>query len=388
MSLLAPLLTIVLASIVVMYACSSFDEATSYLGRYMPPGIKGATLNAVGSSLPELLTTTFLLFIYHDRDGFSAGIATCAGSAVFNAVVIPALCILAVTWWGTSTKGSSLKIIPHIELDRKTLLRDGFFFIAAELVLIYFLKDSVMVWWMGGALMIVYVVYFCYLMWQWMLASAASKFDEEEYEPVGPPDLLITFSLAPKWSNLKSVLTFDFNQVFFYGMAYNAKRAWFVLSCSVGTIAMACLFLSKAVIDSADALGVPAYFTAVILGAAATSVPDTVISMKDAVKGNYDDAISNAVGSNIFDITICLGLPLFIYGIIYGDVALSGLGPARVQELRIALVCVTVVVLGLFLSTKKIGQWRGWILLSLYGLWTAFILGRAMHTPWLKDLLG
>ena len=40
----------------------------------------------------------------------------------------------------------------------------------------------------------------------------------------------------------------------------------------------------------------------VIIAAAATSVPDTILSIKDARKGNYNDAISNALGSNIFDI--------------------------------------------------------------------------------------
>eukprot|EP01047_Picozoa_sp_COSAG01_P114438 COSAG01_NODE_43112_length_433_cov_0.772455_1_plen_71_part_01 len=53
---------------------------------------------------------------------------------------------------------------------------------------------------------------------------------------------------------------------------------------------------------AAEALDVAPYFTAVILGAAASSVPDTIISYKDAMKGDYDDAIANAIGSNIFDI--------------------------------------------------------------------------------------
>ena len=94
--MLIALLTVVLTSVLIMFACESFEQATDYLGRRMPPGIKGATLNAVASSLPELLTTFILLFFYRDVDGFSGGIATVAGSAVFNAVIIPCLCILVV----------------------------------------------------------------------------------------------------------------------------------------------------------------------------------------------------------------------------------------------------------------------------------------------------
>ena len=60
-------------------------------------------------------------------------------------------------------------------------------------------------------------------------------------------------------------------------------------------------------------LDIPILFVAVILASAATSVPDTVISVRDAGQGNYNDAISNALGSNIFDICFALGLPLFLY---------------------------------------------------------------------------
>ena len=78
------------AMYIIKFACDSFEGASDHLGKKvykMKPGIRGATIEAIASSLPELFTTLFLLFLYHDTDGFSAGIATCAGSAVFNAAV-------------------------------------------------------------------------------------------------------------------------------------------------------------------------------------------------------------------------------------------------------------------------------------------------------------
>ena len=51
---------LVLCSVVISFACDSFEEAADFLGRNMPPGIKGATINAVGSSLPELFTASYL----------------------------------------------------------------------------------------------------------------------------------------------------------------------------------------------------------------------------------------------------------------------------------------------------------------------------------------
>ncbi|HEB79215.1 MAG TPA: hypothetical protein ENI79_01900, partial [Rhodospirillales bacterium] len=86
MEISTSLLAVVIASMVMMYACNSFDDAASHLGRNMTAGVRGATINAVGSSMPELLTTFFLLFLFQDQGGFAAGIATTAGSAIFNAV--------------------------------------------------------------------------------------------------------------------------------------------------------------------------------------------------------------------------------------------------------------------------------------------------------------
>ena len=94
-----------------MYACDSFEDAADYLGRNMKPGVKGATINAVGRSLPELFTTAIFLFGPHFSEelfgkigqGFASGIATCAGSAVFCAVIIPALCIFFVKIKGVRT---------------------------------------------------------------------------------------------------------------------------------------------------------------------------------------------------------------------------------------------------------------------------------------------
>ena len=43
----------IVMSYLIMKACDVFELATDYLGRNMSEGVKGATLNAVGSSMPE-----------------------------------------------------------------------------------------------------------------------------------------------------------------------------------------------------------------------------------------------------------------------------------------------------------------------------------------------
>ena len=390
--LLLSLGLVLIAMYIIKYACDSFEEASEYLGTevyHMAPGIRGATLEAIASSLPELFTTLFLLFVFHDQGGFAAGIATCAGSAVFNAVVIPAVCILAVT-----IKGVNGSVVDSLQLDKNTIVRDGFFFILAELCLILFLGTGELAWWMGLVLMGVYGVYFAVLM--------QGFGDEYEEESEDDDDIEENDTLETSPTVLTSLRTFDFNQLLFGGQEFTKRRAWTVLSLATLTIAGACYLLSESVILSAQSLGIEAYFTAVILGAAATSVPDTILSYKDAMKGDYDDAVSNAVGSNIFDICVALGFPLALYtgielfnggtgtiSVLSDQISTSGSADG-VQSLRIVLIAISLFIVSLFLLSPKeerngktmltIGKGHGFAMLGVYTLWTGYIVLQVVNS--------
>lgn len=328
---IAALIVVAVACLVIYWACDMFEEGSNYVGRNFPPGVRGATINAIGSSLPELLTTFCLLFLFQDQDGYSAGIATCAGSAVFNAVIIPALVLLVVPLAQRKT----------VQLDRASIVRDGAFFVLAEIVLIYFLSDHTLFWWMGGLLLAVYLLYAL------VLARKIHAYQGSQAQ------------VFAEDTDVDPTMT--------------GRRAWWLLALSTTVIGIACYFLSWSVMELASWWDIPAYFTAVVFAAAATSVPDTVLSIKDAQQGQYDDAIANAVGSNIFDITVCLGLPLLVYGLVYGPVEVSSISSAAsVQSLRIALLVVTAVVLGLLLI-GKVGRGKGYALLSLYAGWLGFL---------------
>ena len=54
---------------------------------------------------------------------------------------------------------------------------------------------------------------------------------------------------------------------------------------------------------------------ALILAAAASSIPDLFISIIDARKGKMADALANPLGSNIFDLCIAFSVPLGLYTI-------------------------------------------------------------------------
>ncbi|CAH2097182.1 unnamed protein product [Euphydryas editha] len=59
-------------------------------------------------------------------------------------------------------------------------------------------------------------------------------------------------------------------------------------------------------------LGIPDTVMGLTFVAAGVSVPDALSSLAVIKEGYGDMAVSNAVGSNVFDILVCLGLPWFI----------------------------------------------------------------------------
>ncbi|GFS03019.1 sodium/potassium/calcium exchanger 3, partial [Elysia marginata] len=62
-------------------------------------------------------------------------------------------------------------------------------------------------------------------------------------------------------------------------------------------------------------LSIPATVTGLTILAAGTSVPDCLSSIFVARDGYGDMAVSNAIGSNVFDILLCLGVPWLVTGI-------------------------------------------------------------------------
>ncbi|WP_303317977.1 sodium:calcium antiporter [Flavivirga abyssicola] len=354
MTIISSLGLILITCIIIWRACDGFEMASNYLGRNMKEGIKGATINAIGSSLPELFTTLFFLFVLKDKDGFSGGIGTTAGSAVFNAMIIPAVVILAVIGKGIS---------PKIEISRKVILRDGISLIIAELALIFVITGPSLNWIHGLILMVLYFIYVAY-----MLISQGAGDIENDYEDT-----------ADGGNRAVAFFKGDLSTVVLGDSKINKVKAFGLLILSVFFIGMACFWLVEACEQFGTAIGMPIYFVSVVLASAATSVPDTIISYKDAMKGNYDDAVANALGSNIFDVCFALGLPLFLFTLIYGPIEMSSETIENVGQLRVLLLISTIIVFLIFVFAKHgIKKLHAKLLLLLYVLFVAYSIGKGV----------
>ncbi|MDH3718468.1 MAG: hypothetical protein OES79_10155, partial [Planctomycetota bacterium] len=157
---------VVVISVVIWQVCDPFADAAQWVGTALrlPGSVRGATLDAIASSMPELFSGIFFVVLavttaqetarsvaHAGGEGFSATVATCAGSAVYNMILIPAFCALVI-----SVKRPSR---PTIDVESKVISRDGLWFLGCEIILIVFLSLPAMHWWMSVIFMALYAVY-------------------------------------------------------------------------------------------------------------------------------------------------------------------------------------------------------------------------------------
>jgi Ca2+/Na+ antiporter len=372
MGIIIPLLLISFCCLIIWRAGDGFMTASEYIGRNLSEGVRGATINAIASSMPEVFTSLFFLFVLMDANGFSGGIGTTAGSAIFNGMVIPAVSVLAVIGMGMTKK---------IEVSQKVLRRDGIALIIAEFIFLVLISGSTLYWYHGLILMGVYVVYIVYMF------ATMKKAEREEMEGGQLSDEDFEDDERKNTSFIKALFTLDLERVFLGTKIINTVKAWSLLIFSTLAIALVCYFLvlacewigadtySVAGMEF-NGLGIPIMFVALILASAASSFPDTIISMKDAKRGQYDDAISNALGSNIFDICFALGFPLFIFTTLNGPLEMPQEIVDLSSELRFLLWLLTVLAVVIFTWGKYFGKAKAYLLLTIYFLFVLYVVGR------------
>ncbi|MCI5130926.1 MAG: hypothetical protein D3904_05240, partial [Candidatus Electrothrix sp. EH2] len=150
-------------------------------------------------------------------------------------------------------------------------------------------------------------------------------------------------------------------------------RVFFV---SIAVIIALSWVLVKSVIIFGDATAIPPVIVALTLLAAGTSAPDMISSVVVARQGRGDMAVANAVGSNIFDILIGLGLPWLIamgMAVITGGPAFVEVGTADLFNSTLVLLG-TVFILFFFLYTARtLSRIEGGILLFLYVIYVLWI---------------
>lgn len=97
---------------------------------------------------------------------------------------------------------------------------------------------------------------------------------------------------------------------------YTRKEAILRTILSVIGIIITSDFIVDSAVYIAESLHISQKFIAMTIIVIGTSLPELTITLVSAKKGEFDMAIGNIIGTNIFNICIVLGLPVAIYGTI------------------------------------------------------------------------
>uniref|UniRef100_A0A3B4AKG3 Sodium/calcium exchanger membrane region domain-containing protein n=1 Tax=Periophthalmus magnuspinnatus TaxID=409849 RepID=A0A3B4AKG3_9GOBI len=199
---------------------------------------------------------------------------------------------------------------------------------------------------------------------------------DAEEDSNGP---LVPFSVPAGCCNkLKWLFMWPLSLLLFFTVPNCCKRRWerwFMVSFFTATIWIAGLsyIMVWMVTVIGFTLGIPDVIMGITFLAAGTSVPDCMASVIVARQGLGDMAISNSIGSNVFDILVGLGLPwaLQTLCIDYGsNVHLNSKGLIFSVGLLLASVFFTVV--GVHLNKWTLDKRLGLVCLLMYAVFLCF----------------
>ncbi|XP_075902483.1 sodium/potassium/calcium exchanger 3-like [Nelusetta ayraudi] len=144
---------------------------------------------------------------------------------------------------------------------------------------------------------------------------------------------------------------------------------WYLLTFLTATlwIALFSYLMVWMVTIISHTLGIPEVIMGITFLAAGTSVPDCMASLIVARQGMGDMAVSNSIGSNIFDVLLGLGFPWALRTLIvsYGSVVTIN-SRGLVYSVILLLASVTLTVLCVHLNCWRLDRRLGFCLLLLY----------------------
>jgi len=308
--------------------------------------VAGATFMAAGSSAPELFTSVAGVGTESD-----VGVGTIVGSAVFNLLVIIAF--------------TTLLAKEVLDIDWRPLVRDSVFYAFSIVAFIILSWDGKFLWWEALILLCLYILYIVTMKFNKSLmacmggcaksneesaadgvtsftsngASSANvdepkpeeeEEEEDEYCTLLPclPRIKISYPEKPETCSFLGCVQFGGMWILFvlaypWQVAYTwtipdcskeENKKWYLVSFTVAILWIA--LISWLMVECSEVVGclleIDSYTMGLVVIATGTSVPDALSSILVAREGYGNMAVSNAIGSNVFDINLGLGLPFLI----------------------------------------------------------------------------
>ena len=360
----------------------------------IPTNMVAASLMAMASSAPEFSASLVDTFWFKNH----IGIGTIIGSAIFNMLVIIAI--------------SGLSVETPLSVDSGYFVRDVVFYLFTIVILILTNIDGKNTPWSMWVLTSSYFYYLAYLRYRlfftskdknnvnvyqskrtWstlkMVLKAKNRFKgsitnkrfnsisefDKEMDPRSPRnDTYVVIDITqvvpkrnctiPKCKTSPLTIIYLFwNTLFSYTIPTNRFCLGFLMCClwiiGITYILVWCCSVFSTV------LGIPDIISGLLILAPTTSLPDAIASIVMARRGEGSSAISNAIGSNIFDIAIGHGLPHLVYTLIYG-IQYTNITNIGIRSYSALGVSILITIISFLLSGWKLNKLIGGVLLTTY----------------------
>jgi cation:H+ antiporter len=314
------------SAVLLWVSCSGLGDSSQRLADHygIPDIVKGSVITAIASSIPEFVTAVLAIPVHGD---FELGLAAIIGSAIYNVLVIPACSVFA--------RGSSL------QANRELVFREALFYLVAVIVLL-------------------------------LVICLAVVYDGAEPGPdvrgtFTRPLALLPLLLYGLYLYIQYEEVRDHRQHAVRVPGIHPLREWAILVGCIGLICVGVEVLLRCAIALGDLLDTPTFLWGMTIVAAATSIPDTLISVKEAKLGRTDASVSNVLGSNVFDLLVAVPVGVLIAG----SVSVSF---TQTVPMMSFLVLATIVLLVFMRRDMELNHREASFMLLLYlafGLWMA-----------------
>lgn len=312
---------IFIASIALLIKSSDyFTDSAERIGirMGMPAFLVGVTIVAIGTSLPELITS--IISVAKHTSEFVAG--NVIGSNITNIFLIIGI---------TSILVKKMTISYEItKIDLPILMASAFIFaIVAYNGNISFIESVILI-----SVAVIYLIYIA------DLQNKNKKKKEEEIKKNIEKETKIK-----KYKLIEDLAILSLSSILIY---FGAK------------------YTVESVINISNVLKIGKEIIASSVVALGTSLPELTVSINAAKKGKSELALGNILGSNIFNVSAVVGISgLFGTLIIPTNMLLFGL----------PMMLVATLLYFFIIQDKEITQWEGWILIILYMLFIGNIFG-------------
>lgn len=304
-----------------------FVEGSSSIAKKLkvPPIIIGLTIVAMGTSLPETAVSVTASLVQNNE----LAVSNVVGSNIFNLMFVIGVCL----------------ILTPIMVQKATVVRDIPLSLGCALVLLVLgisgLGDKAGMT-LGHADGVIFLIVFAGYIFTMVRSAMKARAAGQKVEIEG----------VEECDNMKELS---------YGKS--------ILFLIVGAAAIA--FGGDLTVDTASRIAIELGMSQTLVGltivSIGTSLPELVTSVVAARKNEVDMAVGNAVGSNIFNILMVLGI----------SSAISPVALIRENIIDIVLLMVFSVMVWIFAGTrKKIERKEGIIMVVVYLVYCAYIIAR------------